>query len=257
MSGLRAKKGLGQHFLTDRNIALKIVQSLQGGNYNTLLEVGPGKGILTGHLLNRKEKHFFAIEMDADLVSYLNEIFPEHKKSIILHDFLEYSFENLIEPIAIIGNFPYFISSQIFFKILENRNKVNQVVCMIQKEVADRIASSEGNKIYGILSVLLQAYYDIHFLFTVHEHCFSPAPRVKSSVIRLTRNSTRELDCDTGLFFKIVKATFNQRRKMIRNSLKSIFINLPDESDLLTNRPEQLSVYQFAELTKLIQKLNP
>ncbi len=257
MSVLRAKKGLGQHFLTDKNIALKIVQSLQSGNYNTLLEVGPGKGVLTGHLLNRGEKHFFAIEMDNDLVSYLNEIYPEHKKSIILHDFLEYSFENLIEPIAIIGNFPYFISSQIFFKVLENRDKVNQVVCMIQKEVADRIASPAGNKTYGILSVLLQAYFDIHYLFTVHEHCFSPAPKVRSSVIRLTRNSTRELDCDTGLFFKIVKTTFNQRRKMIRNSLKSIFINLPGESDLLTNRPEQLSVNQFAELTRLVHKLNP
>ncbi|MBA7584759.1 Ribosomal RNA small subunit methyltransferase A [subsurface metagenome] len=251
-----AKKGLGQHFLTDRNIALKIVDSLQKGKYRTLIEVGPGKGMLTEFLLNRNEPKFLAVELDRESIDYLLETYTIHKEKFIHADFLKYSLDNLEEPLAIIGNLPYFISSQIFFKVLENRNKVHQVVCMIQKEVAERIASPHGNKTYGILSVLLQAYYTIEYLFTVHEHCFSPAPKVKSAVIRLTRNKTKELNCDPVLFLKVVKATFNQRRKMIRNSLRSIFINLPLESELLSQRPEQLTVDQFTELTNLVEELN-
>lgn len=257
MQKVRAKKGLGQHFLVDKNIALKVVDSLQKGEYNTLIEVGPGKGVLTEYLLKHEENDFIAVELDKESIGYLNVNFPEDKEKFIFGDFLKYSFEGLKEPIAIIGNFPYFISSSIFFKVLENKDKVNQVVCMIQKEVAERIASPPGNRTYGILSVLLQAYYNIEYLFTVHEHCFSPAPRVKSAVIRFTRNETKELNCDPVLFTRVVKSAFNQRRKMIRNSLKSIFINLPVESDLLTKRPEQLSVNQFAELTNLIKELNP
>ncbi len=257
MSKVRAKKGLGQHFLVDKNIALKVVGSLQRGKYNTLVEVGPGKGVLTEYLLKQEEGEFIAVELDTESIDYLNTNYPDDKEKFISGDFLKFSLENMKDPIAIIGNFPYFISSSIFFKVLANHTKVNQVVCMIQKEVAERIAAPSGNKTYGILSVLLQAYYNIEYLFTVHEHCFSPAPKVKSAVIRLTRNSTKELNCDPVLFVRVVKASFNQRRKMIRNSLKSIFINLPVESELLTKRPEQLSVDQFTELTNLIKGLNP
>jgi 16S rRNA (adenine1518-N6/adenine1519-N6)-dimethyltransferase len=255
MSGIRAKKGLGQHFLTDTNMALRIVNSLQKEKYHSLLEVGPGKGILTRYLLER-EKEFIAVELDKESVDYLTENFPDHKAKFIFSDFLKFSLDEMKLPVAVIGNFPYFISSQILFKILDNREKVNQVVCMLQKEVAERIASPPGSKTYGILSVLLQAYYGIEYLFTVHEHCFSPAPKVKSAVVRLIRNSRKELDCNPDLFVRVVKVSFNQRRKMIRNSLKSIFINLPVESELLTNRPEQLSVDQFVELTNLIDRLN-
>jgi len=257
MLKVRAKKGLGQHFLVDKNIALKVVESLQKGKYNTLIEIGPGKGVLTEYLLKQEGCDFIAVELDTESIDYLNVHFPADKEKFISGDFLQFPVEGLKEPIAIIGNFPYFISSSIFFKVLEHRTKVNQVVCMIQKEVAERIASPSGNKTYGIFSVLLQAYYNIEYLFTVHEHCFSPAPKVKSAVIRLTRNSTKELNCDPVLFVKVVKASFNQRRKMIRNSLKSIFINLPVENELLTKRPEQLSVDQFTELTNLIKGLNP
>ncbi len=257
MSRVRAKKGLGQHFLVDKNIALKVVESLQKGKYNTLLEVGPGRGVLTEYLLKQEENEFIAVELDKDSIDFLHLNYPQDKEKFVFEDFLHYSFDGLKEPIAIIGNFPYFISSQIFFKVLENHDKVSQVVCMIQKEVAERIASPPGNRTYGILSVFLQAYYDIDYLFTVHEHCFSPAPKVKSAVIRLTRNTTEELDCNRTLFFRVVKGAFNQRRKMIRNSLKSIFLNLPLESELLSKRPEQLSVNQFTELTNSIEELNP
>lgn len=257
MSKVRAKKGLGQHFLVDKNIARKIVESLQKEKFNTLVEVGPGKGVLTEHLLKMEIGDFYAVELDKESVDFLNTTFPNDTKKFISGDFLKFSFEDLKEPVAIIGNFPYFISSSIFFRVLEYRTKVNQVVCMIQKEVAERIVAPSGNKTYGILSVLLQAYYDIEYLFTVHEHCFSPAPKVKSAVVRLTRNSRNELNCDPVLFVRVVKASFNQRRKMIRNSLKSIFINLPVENELLTKRPEQLSVDQFTELTNLIRGLNP
>jgi len=257
MQKVSAKKSLGQHFLTDKNIARKIADSLNPGNYKTLIEVGPGKGSLTEFLLSKDDSAFIAVELDNESVEYLKEMYPAHINKFILADFLKYSVDNLEKPIAIIGNFPYYISSQILFKVLENRASVNQVVCMIQKEVAERIATCPGSKKYGILSVLLQAYFDIEYLFTVSETCFSPPPKVKSAVIRLTRNKRMELECDPVIFFKVVKATFNQRRKIIKNSLLKICNNLSFESELLSKRPEQLSVEQFQELTLKIISLNP
>lgn len=256
MQAVRAKKGLGQHFLRDKNIAQKIVKSLVPGEYKTLIEVGPGTGILTQYLLENNTTDFLAIELDSESIVFLKDNFPEHDQQFIHADFLKFSLDGLVTPIAIIGNFPYFISSQIFFKILQNRQKVSQGVCMIQKEVAERIAAPPGSKTYGILSVLLQAYFTIEYLFTVTEKCFDPPPKVKSAVIRLIRNSTKELDCNPELFFKVVKTGFNQRRKVLRNSLQPLDLQLPVEHELLTKRPEQLSVPQFVELTRLIEKLN-
>jgi 16S rRNA (adenine1518-N6/adenine1519-N6)-dimethyltransferase len=257
MQKVSAKKGLGQHFLKDMNIARKIADSLQPGKYSTLLEIGPGTGVLTRFFLDAGTPGFSAIELDKESVDYLVRTYPEHSGKFIYGDFLKFPLSGLKPPIALIGNLPYFISSQIFFKLIDHRNEVEQMVCMIQKEVADRIVEPPGSKTYGILSVLLQAYFDVKYLFTVSEHCFSPPPRVKSAVIRLSRNSRNELSCSHTVFHKVVKASFNQRRKVIRNSLKSIFLNLPAESELLTKRPEQLSVDQFAELTRLIEQLNP
>ena len=257
MQKVGAKKGLGQHFLTDQNIARKIVDSLQGNQFATLVEIGPGTGVLTDYLLSRDLPGFVAIELDKESIDYLLNHYPDQQERFIFADFLKYPLENHPTPQALIGNLPYFISSQIFFRALEYRDIISQMVFMIQKEVAERIVSPPGNKSYGILSVLLQAYFDIKYLFTVHEHCFSPAPRVKSAVIRLTRNDRDRLDCEHSDFHKVVKVSFNQRRKTIRNSLKSIFLNLPTESGLLSMRPEQLTVDQFAELTRLIRKLNP
>jgi 16S rRNA (adenine1518-N6/adenine1519-N6)-dimethyltransferase len=257
MQKVGAKKGLGQHFLTDNNIARKIVDSLKGDDYKTLIEIGPGTGVLTDIILNRDLQGYSAVELDKESVDYLLNHYPDHQERFIFADFLKYPLEDHAAPVALIGNLPYFISSQIFFRALEYRDAVSQMVFMIQKEVAERIASPPGNKRYGILSVLLQAYYDIEYLFTVHEHCFSPAPKVKSAVIRLKRNDRSRLKCDHADFHRVVKASFNQRRKTIRNSLKSIFLNLPTESGLLSMRPEQLTVDQFAELTRLIRKLNP
>jgi 16S rRNA (adenine1518-N6/adenine1519-N6)-dimethyltransferase len=251
------KKSLGQHFLTDKNIARKIAESLKPGNYKTLIEVGPGKGSLTEHLFIKDDSVFITVELDSESIEYLKAVYPEHINKFIHADFLKFPLQNLERPLAIIGNFPYYISSQILFKVLENRDCVNQVVCMIQKEVAERIATAPGSKKYGILSVLLQAYYDIEYLFTVNENCFNPPPKVKSAVIRLIRNDRRELECDPGLFFRVVKATFNQRRKIIKNSLLKLCTNVSFESELLSKRPEQLSVEQFQELTIQISRYNP
>jgi 16S rRNA (adenine1518-N6/adenine1519-N6)-dimethyltransferase len=256
MQSVRAKKGLGQHFLRDKNIAQKIVKSLISGQYRTLIEVGPGTGVLTQYLLDSNTEDFLAVELDKESMDYLKEHYPENERQFIQADFLKFSFGGLQTPIAIIGNFPYFISSQIFFKILENRQKVSQVICMIQKEVAERIAAPPGSKTYGILSVLLQAYFSIEYLFTVNEKCFVPPPKVKSGVIRLSRNNTAELDCNPELFFRVVKTGFNQRRKVLRNSLQPLELLLPLESELMTKRPEQLPVQQFVELTRLIEDLN-
>jgi 16S rRNA (adenine1518-N6/adenine1519-N6)-dimethyltransferase len=256
MQRVEAKKGLGQHFLTDKNIARKIVDSIEGNNFSTLIEIGPGMGILTRLLLEKNFSCFYAVELDKESVSYLSANFPGHSDKFILGDFLKHPLESYTPPVALIGNLPYFISSQIFFKVLDCRDQVGQMIFMIQKEVAERIAAPPGSKTYGILSVLLQAYYNIEYLFTVHEHCFSPAPKVKSAVIRLKRNTRDRLECQHENFHKVVKWSFNQRRKIIRNSLKSIFLNLPEESGLLMKRPEQLTVEQFAELTRMIEKLN-
>ena len=256
MHEVSAKKSLGQHFLADRNIARKIVESLLPGNYETLVEIGPGTGVLTRHLLQIQDKAFLAVELDKEAFEFLNRTFTEHASRFVLADFLKYPLDQLKLPVALIGNFPYYISSQIFFKALEHRDKVTQIVCMIQKEVAERIAEPPGSKKYGILSVLLQAYFNIDYLFTVHERCFSPAPKVKSAVIRLVRNDRSEVDCNPDLFFKVIKASFNQRRKVIRNSLKSVFDHMPEDSSLLSLRPEQLNIEQFIELTRQLEALN-
>lgn len=252
MNFVRPKKNLGQHFLTDQNIARKIVDSL-GSDVPVVLEIGPGMGVLTKYLLDRPEINLHVIEIDRDSVTWLQENFPE-LKNIWSEDFLKSDIGRKFEGnFNVIGNFPYNISSQIFFKVLELRNRIPEVVGMIQKEVAERIASKHGNKTYGILSVILQAYYDIEYLFTVSEHVFLPPPKVKSAVIRLKRNNVINLPCNEVLFVEVVKAAFNLRRKMLRNSLKAICENLPEK--YADKRPEQLSVNDFIELTKVIENL--
>ena len=252
MSVVRPKKNLGQHFLTDQNIARKIVDSL-GTEIPDVLEIGPGTGVLTQYLLQRNEINLHVIEIDRESVAYLKQHFPQ-LINIYEEDFLKAGIENRFsEKFNIIGNFPYNISSQIFFRILAVRNRVPEVVGMIQKEVAERIASKHGTKSYGILSVLLQAFYEIEYLFTVSEHVFLPPPKVKSAVIRLKRNNVEKLPCDEVLFTSVVKAAFNQRRKMLRNSLRNICEEVPEK--FAEKRPEQLSVSDFIEITQLIENL--
>ncbi len=255
-SSVRPKKFLGQHFLKDQNIARKIVSSLTfHQHYQYVLEVGPGMGVLTQFLIQLPEAQLYCIEVDSESVAYLQHHFPTLKERVFHQDFLKTDLPSLIpEKFAIIGNFPYNISSQIFFKILEERNHIPEVVCMLQKEVADRIRSEHGPKTYGILSVLLQAYYDIDYLFTVEPHVFHPPPKVRSAVIRLRRNQRAQLDCDEVLFKKVVKQSFQNRRKTLRNALKPL--NLPEavrQLSLLDKRAEQLSVEDFVELTHKIQ----
>lgn len=252
MSFVKPKKNLGQHFLTDQNIALKIVESL-GSTVSNVVEIGPGMGVLTQYLLNRSELNLHVVEIDKESVQYLQQNF-HNLKNIWSEDFLKSNLSQKIKGnFSIIGNFPYNISSQIFFKVLDYRNRVPEVVGMIQKEVAERIAAPHGKKIYGILSVLLQAFYDIEYLFTVSENVFNPPPKVKSAVIRLKRNNRTELPCSEELFVSVVKAAFNLRRKMLRNSLKSICSSLPDE--YAEKRPEQISVQGFIDLTCAIENL--
>ena len=220
---------------------------------DTVLEIGPGTGILTGRLLE-KDIRLLPVEIDHESVVFLKQKWPALESRIIGEDFLLMDIDAHVDGnFHIIGNFPYNISSQIFFRVLDYRQQVTTVVCMIQKEVASRIASPPGSKEYGILSVLLQAYYEIESLFTVKPGSYFPPPRVTSGVIRLTRNNTRSLDCNEKLFFKVVKTTFNQRRKMIRNSIKSILLNLDSDFKLLQKRPEQLGVPEFIELTNWLE----
>lgn len=245
---VRPKKHLGQHFLKDKNIAAKIVEALQSTEL-PVLEIGPGTGVLT-ELLIKKNFPYSVIEIDKESIEYLHKTYPA--LNIIEGDFLQYPIH---EDIVIIGNFPYNISSQIFFHVLDNRNKVKEVVCMIQKEVADRIASKHGNKTYGILSVLLQAYYDIDYLFKVPPGVFHPPPKVKSAVIRLRRNNVAALSCDEALFKKIIKQGFQNRRKTLRNALKNL--NLPGlvyALPVMDKRAEQLSVNDFVVLTQAIER---
>jgi 16S rRNA (adenine1518-N6/adenine1519-N6)-dimethyltransferase len=249
------KKSLGQHFLQDENIARKIVSSLKAEAAGCIIEVGPGNGVLTKYLIDRKEPPVIAVEIDNEKVGFLRNEFRENEDQIIHSDFLKLDLTAFTCPIAIIGNLPYNISSQIFFRILEYRNIVTEIVCMIQKEVAERLSAGPGTKTYGILSVLLQAFYNIEYLFRVTPEVFYPRPRVFSAVIRLVRNEVTELDCDERLFFRIVKACFNQRRKTIRNSIKKITARQLPESDLLSKRPEQLNVEQFAELTRMVRSV--
>ncbi len=251
MNYVRAKKSLGQHFLKDKNIAQKIVGSLLNESTCNVLEIGPGTGVLTQFLLEIPALSVKVVEIDKESVIYLNENYPELENRIIAADFLKQNLDSFFEgKFSVIGNFPYNISSQIFFKILDNREIIPEVVCMLQKEVAERICSEHGKKTYGILSVLLQSYYDLEYLFTVNENVFIPPPKVKSAVVRLVRKQKHVADCDQDFLAKVVKAAFNQRRKMLRNSLKQLRDNIPVEYETL--RPEQLSVSQFIELTKLL-----
>jgi 16S rRNA (adenine1518-N6/adenine1519-N6)-dimethyltransferase len=251
---VRAKKSLGQHFLNDLNAAQKIVDSLTAfGNYTDILEIGPGMGVLTQYLLQRTDIQTTVVELDRESVEYLQKNFKNlSEEKIISADFLKLDLEELFKGknFGIIGNFPYNISSQIFFKVLENKQLVNEVVCMLQKEVAVRIASGPGKKDYGILSVLLQAFYDIEYCFSVGPEAFTPPPKVNSGIIRLTRNKVEQLNCDEKLFFSVVKMGFNQRRKTLRNALRAL--QLP-ENELLDKRAEQLKVDDFVVLTKMAE----
>ena len=226
MDKVRAKKHLGQHFLKDESIAKRIADNLRGEA--SVLEIGPGMGVLTKYLKdNSAVKALKLVEIDTESVTYLNENYPELKQDIISGDFLKMNLNTIFPtPYAIMGNFPYNISNQILFKVFDNRNIINQVVGMFQKEVAERVVAPSGSKTYGILSVLLSAYYTGEYLFTVDEDVFSPPPKVKSAVIRLVRNTTTQLDCDEALFVRLVKTAFNQRRKMLRSSLKPLNLSL-------------------------------
>lgn len=255
-SPVKAKKHLGQHFLTDLNIAQKIVKALPDDVKATVLEIGPGTGVLTQYLIHNE--NFVAFDIDTESIDYLKQTYPQHQHKIHYQDFLESDLSSLLIKgnIHIIGNFPYNISTQIMFKVLEHRNNIPVLVGMFQKEVAQRIAEKPGTKTYGILSVLLQAFYKIEYLFTVHENVFNPPPKVKSAVIRLTRNNTVNLNCNEDVFFRVVKTAFNQRRKTIRNSIKSLLNGKTIEHPLLEKRPEQLNVEEFVILTKLVENIN-
>jgi 16S rRNA (adenine1518-N6/adenine1519-N6)-dimethyltransferase len=254
MGKVQPKKNIGQHFLKDIGIARKIAGSLTGKGYSSVLEIGPGMGILTGCLMERGFSDFRVIEIDNESVHYLKLHFPDLGK-IITGDFLQMDIDSCFnEKMAIIGNFPYNISTQIFFKVLKHRDKVVEITGMLQKEVAERICAGPGSKTYGILSVLLQAFYSTEYLFTVPEHVFSPPPRVKSGVIRLIRNDVKTLDCDETLFVRVVKACFNQRRKTLRNSVRAAFELIRDDYTEFGLRPEQLSVNQFVQLTRWIEE---
>ncbi len=255
---VRAKKNLGQHFLTDKNIAREIVEHLQATNVDRILEIGPGMGILTRFLLENKSYETYVIEIDHESVEYLHHHFPQLSDHIIEGDFLKLNLLSEVsdQPFALIGNLPYNISSQIFFKILENRNLIPEIVCMLQKEVAKRITSGPGSRVYGILSVFLQTWYNVEYLIDVPPYVFDPPPNVQSAVIRLTANGRTDLGCNEALFFKIVKQAFNQRRKMLRNSIKCFSTRIEElDAVLLTRRPEQLSVAEFIDLTNDIEKL--
>ena len=252
------KKFLGQHFLKDQNIAQRIADSLEATEPIKVLEIGPGMVVLTQYLLNNPFIDLNVVERDRESVDYLQQNFKALDGRIISDDFLKISLDNIFDgaDFCVIGNYPYNISSQIFFKVLEYRDRIPICSGMIQKEVAERIASKPNQKSYGILSVLLQAFYDIEYLFTVHEHVFDPPPKVKSAVIRMKRNGVKELGCDEVLFVKVVKMAFNQRRKMLRNSLQGILgkDNPVFAENVFTKRPEQLSVSDFIDLTNLVQK---
>jgi 16S rRNA (adenine1518-N6/adenine1519-N6)-dimethyltransferase len=253
---VRAKKKLGQHFLKNEDIAKKIVDGLtRSSEYKYVLEVGPGMGVLTKYLIENPNYETFVIDIDTESIRYLKVNFPSLEKNIIDGDFLKLDFDKLFDgPFAVIGNFPYNISTEILFKVLDHKDRIPEVVGMFQKEVAERIAAKPKNKTYGITSVLLQAFYTIEYLFTVDENEFIPPPRVKSAVIRLLRNDIKRLDCDEKLFKQIVKAGFNQRRKTLRNSIRAFKLK-PEFLDhkYLTQRAEELSVADFVTLTNMVE----
>lgn len=255
MQQVKAKKSLGQHFLTDLSIAQRIADTMCDYIGSPLLEVGPGMGVLSQFLLDAGHD-LTVVELDSESVTYLNDKFPQLRERIIEHDFLKLNLQKLYgdRHFNIIGNYPYNISSQIFFKVLDYKDQIDCCSGMLQREVAQRIAEPPGSKTYGILSVLLQAWYDIEYLFTVDEHVFNPPPKVKSGVIRLKRNNVTDLGCDERLFKTIVRTSFGQRRKTLRNSLRGL---LPKDSPLLSEqimamRPEQLGIEEFVKLTALV-----
>lgn len=264
MQPVRPKKALGQHFLTDAGIAQDIVAALR--SHGPVLEVGPGTGVLTQHLLRNPDIQLKVIEIDSESVRYLLEHYPALAPGLYEADFLRMDLTKLFPgPFALIGNFPYNISSQIFFKVLDYKDRIPEVVGMVQKEVAERLAEGPGSKTYGILSVLLQAWYDIEYLFTVGSGCFAPPPKVESAVIRLTRNGRKALGCDEALFKTVVKTAFGQRRKMMRNPLKPLARSKAERlgwneeqlqaflaQDVFSLRPEKLSVEDFVALTNLL-----
>lgn len=255
MVAVKAKKHLGQHFLKDESIAKAIADTLNLDGYKDVLEIGPGMGVLTKYLLE-KETNIYVIEIDTESVIYLDQNFPKLKNKIISKDFLKYNINEIFEgrQFAIIGNFPYNISTQIVFRCLEMRSQVPEFAGMFQKEVAERICEKKGTKTYGILSVLVQAFYEAEYLFTVDETVFIPPPKVKSGVLRLRRKKNFTLPCSEKLFFTVVKTAFQQRRKTLRNSLKTLNLSDNLREDVVFNlRPEQLDVQQFIELTQKIE----
>ncbi|OZI06425.1 16S rRNA (adenine(1518)-N(6)/adenine(1519)-N(6))-dimethyltransferase [Siphonobacter sp. BAB-5385] len=251
---VKAKKHLGQHFLRDLHACERIADLLSGyQDYRTVLEIGPGMGVLTQFLLRKPQFEVHVVEIDRESVDYLHEHFPDLSPRVHNYDFLRWDLRTFSpESFGLIGNFPYNISSQIFFRVLEYRNQIPEVVCMLQKEVAQRIASPPGSRDYGILSVLLQAFYDIKYHFTVPPGAFDPPPKVQSGVIRLQRNAVTQLDCDEKLFFNVVKTAFNQRRKTLRNALKPIGVIF--DHPLLEKRAEQLGVAEFVDITQTIER---
>ncbi len=261
MKQVRPKKNLGQHFLTDLSIAKRIADTVDVCPDIPVLEVGPGMGVMTQYLVE-KPRPLRVVEIDRESVAYLNENYPRLRDNIIGDDFLRMDLRTLFEgqQFVLTGNYPYDISSQIFFKMLDNRDLIPCCTGMIQREVALRMASKPGNKQYGILSVLIQAWYNVEYLFTVEPDVFNPPPKVQSAVIRMTRNQVLQLGCDEQLFKRVVKSTFNQRRKMLRVSLRQIFDGQhpasPDffQQEMMTRRPEQLSISEFVELTNLVDK---
>lgn len=271
MKKVRPKKQLGQHFLTDQEVARRIADTVDACPGLPILEVGPGMGVLTQYLLT-KDRLVKVVEIDTESVAYLHENMPQLADNILEDDFLRMSLEKTFDgkPFVLTGNYPYNISSQIFFKMLDYRDLIPCCTGMIQREVAQRMAAGPGSRTYGILSVLVQAWYSVEYLFTVDEHVFCPPPKVKSAVIRLTRNDVTSLPCDENLFRRVVKTTFNQRRKTLRNNIRPLLCQLDLElqnkgiqpkdhaewlsQDLFTKRPEQLSVQEFIQLTQSLQK---
>lgn len=253
MKEVRAKKHLGQHFLTDEQVAYDIAAALTCDKTEAVLEVGPGMGVLTKYLIERPAIKLQAAEIDTESVDYLHRQYPA--LDVIEGDFLQMNLTQMYpDGVNIIGNFPYNISSQIFFAVLDHKNVVPEVVGMLQKEVAVRLAATPTGKEYGILSVLLQAYYDVEYLFEVPPEVFNPPPKVQSAVIRVKRNNVQSLDCDEVLFKQVIKATFNQRRKTIRNSIRAVMPNASEEHRFFSERPERLSVADFVELTNFVAK---
>jgi 16S rRNA (adenine1518-N6/adenine1519-N6)-dimethyltransferase len=256
MIHVKPKKRLGQHFLNDQSIAANIVDALSEDTID-LIEIGPGTGILTDYILQKDIPNFKIVEIDTESVDYLNEKYPNLKEQLILGDFLKMDLASIFkDKFSIVGNFPYNISSQILFKAWDYRHQVKELVGMFQKEVAERVAAPPGSKTYGILSVLLQSYYDIEYLFTVEPEVFTPPPKVRSGVLRIKRNQTKQLDCNEKFFKTVIKTAFNQRRKTISNSLKSLgFKDFKEELGYIAGqRPEQLSVDEFIEITKILEQ---